>query len=443
MRMLIDYQMMQTIMAMATLLLVTGVALAQPAGANYDESKVPPYTLPDSLVMANGKPVVTASDWTKRRRPELIRLFESQMFGRGPSETAKLDFELLTREDKALDGKAIRKIVSIGMTHNGRKLKAELMLHLPSGSTKPVPVFLALNFGGNHTVHPDPAIPIVTAWVRNNTALGITDHRASERGRGSDASSWRIEEILERGYGVATMYYGDIDPDFDDGFQNGPHPLFYKPGQTRPGPEEWGSIAAWAWGLSRAMDYLESDKDVDARHVALMGHSRLGKAALWAGALDERFAIVISNDSGCGGAALSRRIFGETVERINTAFPHWFADNFKKYNGKENDLPLDQHMLLALIAPRPIYVASAQEDLWADPRGEFLSAVHAGPVYQLLGLEGLGTSEMPGVHQPIMKTIGYHIREGKHDVTLYDWQRYMDFADLHWRSSKSTSGVTK
>lgn len=364
-------------------------------------------------------------EWKKVHRPAIMDFFLTDVYGHYPQKQVTPRFELLEQSDKALGGKAVRKQVAIHL--DGMDTPILLLIYQPAGVKGKVPAFVGMNFKGNHQINIDPEI-IISANAPTGKDLG------TDAPRGAASSRWPLEEIVGAGYAVATIYRGDVDPDHDDGFKNGIHPLFYRAGQTKPDAEEWGTIGAWAWGLSRVMDYLEQDKSIDHKRVAVVGHSRLGKTSLWAGATDERFAIVISNDSGCGGAALSVRKVGETVAKINKSFPHWFCDNYNKYNDNEEALLVDQQGLIALIAPRPVYVASATEDTWADPEGEFLSALYASPVYELYGKKGLAVSSMPKPEQPSIEGyVGYHIRTGKHDITLYDWQQYIKFANKYFK----------
>lgn len=404
------------------------VALAASEEPIYDESKVPPYVLPDPLVLADGGRVTDAATWTRRRRPELLRLFETHVYGRTPAGGPRPRFALTRMDPKALGGTAARREVAITLGKGDAARRLDLLVYLPNAARGPVPVFVALNFAGNHAVDPDPGITLATRWTASSHP-GVVANRATEAARGSERSRWPLERILQRGYGVATAYYGDLYPDHAGGAPDSVLTLF----PAEPRPHAWGAVGAWAWGLSRALDYLRTVPAIDASRIAVLGHSRLGKAALWAGAQDPRFAMVISNESGCGGAALNKRIYGETVEAITTRFPHWFARSFARYAAREADLPVDQHELVALVAPRPVYVASAEGDRWADPRGEFLAALHADPVYRLLGTDGLPAREMPGVDQPVHGRIGYHVRSGGHDLTSYDWEQYLAFADKHFR----------
>lgn len=413
------------------LIMLSGMALsAQNFKPNYDESKVPVYQLPDLLIDKNNQPVTTADQWSGRRR-EILSDFKKFVYGKTPHASMAPDVQLV-RVTEALNGAATMKQLKLTFRRNNHQISMNLLVLLPA-DIRPAPVFLGLNFYGNQSIFDDPNIILPTSWIRNNQDFGIDSHQATAASRGVRHSRWPVEKIIARGYGLATIYYGDIDPDKND-FTDGLHPLFYAAGQKHPASDEWGSIGAWAWGLSRAMDYFEADADIDSHRVALMGHSRLGKTSLWAGAQDQRFAIVISNDSGCGGAALSRRRYGETIGRINDVFPHWFCDNFKQFNQNEDALPVDQHMLIAMIAPRPVYVASAVDDRWSDPKGEFLSIKEAGKVYQLLGYSGLPTPDLPDVNTPVLgDRTGYHIRTGGHDVKDFDWQAYLDFADRYFK----------
>lgn len=407
---------------------------ADPLVINRDESAVGAYTLPDPLVMNDGSRVTDTATWQGKRRAELLELFSREVYGRTPAgRPAGMHWAVTSVDRAALGGKAVRKEITVWFTAQKNGPKMHVLIYQPPGAAgahAPWPTFLGLNYYGNQSVNADPAIAMSTAWMRENSDFKVVDHRATEGTRGVHASRWNVEDVVARGYATATVYYGDLCEDRSEGLTQDVGALFNTGAVDERKEDAWGAVGIWAWGLSRALDVLAEDPEIDARRVAVHGHSRLGKAALWAGAQDERFAYVISNDSGCGGAALSKRNFGETVARINTAFPFWFARNYRAYNGREAALPIDQHELIALIAPRAVHVASAEDDTWADPRGEFLAARQAGPVYALFGKKGLGVAEMPAVNQPVFgDAVAYHIRTGKHDITPYDWAQYLDFAD--------------
>lgn len=409
------------------------LALAWPAAGT---AAAGPLDLPDPLRLADGKRVTTADEWRRLRRPEVLRLFETHVYGRVPPPPAQAAFRQVSLDRRALRGLATRKEVAVSLTGRPGGPEVHLLVYLPNQRQGRVPVFLGLNFHGNQAVSRDPGIRLATAWLRWNGHHGIVDYRATARTRGAEARRWPLETILARGYGVATACHGDMFPDRADGLRDSIVPVL-TPDAARA-PDQWRAIGAWAWGLGRAMDYLVRDPDVDPRRVAVWGHSRLGKAALWAGALDERFALVISNDSGEGGAAIARRPVGETIAALHGEFPHWMAGNYGAYARDVRKLPVDQHMLMALMAPRPVYVASAADDAWADPEGEFLAVREAAPVYALFGKRTLAGARMPKADQPLMADVGYHMRSGPHGTTAYDWAQFLKFADARFGRPRST-----
>jgi len=363
----------------------------------YDEANVPSFTLPDPLVMLNGEKVRDVDTWKLKRRPEILKLFETNVYGRNVvGRPDGLTWKVTAENRSDMNGTAISKTVTIYFVGKQDGPKMDVNITLPASASK----------------KPAPAVVIVE-WAPQK--------------------QW----LLDKGFGLVTFTADQIEPDNKKGYKKSIRKYFAKPDQNEPGPDEWGAIGAWAWGLSRAMDYIVTDKEIDANKVCVAGFSRFGKTAMWAGAQDQRFAIIFSGESGCGGAVIVRRGFGETVKAINIKFPYWFCGNFKTYGDRVNDLPVDWHMLVSLMAPRPIYIATAEQDLWGDPKGSFLSGKYAGPVYQLFGEKGLGVEDMPPLETPVGDFIGFHIRPGKHALNEYDWNQFLNFADRHFGITKT------
>jgi len=370
---------------------------------NYDETNVPPYTLPSVFGDSVSKNNIDKSSWESTRRHQVQALFRNNVYGQMPRTYDNMQFIVTNEITDAMNGKARLKEVAITVWKSGKSVIINIILFLPNNSKLSAPAFLLIN----------------------NRDKNNTDPTRITR-----SEFWPAEMLIDSGYAIVAFHVGDAAPDDSISYQNGVLKLY--PEQLTA-PNGMKAIGAWAWAASRVMDYLEEEKGVDARRVGIVGHSRGGKAALWAGAEDKRFAIVFSNNSGNSGAALSRRKFGETVQRINDRFPHWFCNNYKKYNDNEAALPVDQHMLISLIAPRPVYVTSASKDLWADPKGSYLSLIHAQPVYTLYGKHSALTPEPPAINSPIIKSfLGYHNREGVHNLTAYDWNNFIRFANYHY-----------
>jgi hypothetical protein len=393
---------------------------------NYDESKVGNYVLPDPLILNDGKPVQDAKTWWKKRRPELLAMFETQQYGRAPGRPADESFDVFDTGTPALNGKAIRKQLQIYLTSDKSGPSIRLLIYLPAQHKKPIPMLLSINFGAVQDAVDDSGIKAETVWDPK------TNTRVTPKNRLS-LGQLDVEPFLAAGIGVATFYYGDLDPDYSDGFPNGIRARYLSPGQNGRGADEWGSIAAWAWGMSRVEDYFETDKDIDARRVAIHGISRLGKTVMWAGAHDQRFAAVIATCSGEGGAALSHRNYGETIAHLTapSRYPYQFAKNYAKYAGFPDHAPFDANMLIALIAPRPLLLQTGSTDRWSDPKGEFLAEVAAGPVYRFLGKQALGTEEWPAPNTPILHDLGYYMHDGGHGMVPSDWDIYVRFLKDH------------
>lgn len=403
---------------------------------NYTEAKSGTYTLPDPLKLANGETVKDAKTWTEKRRPEIFKIVEENQYGRVPGKPAKMSFDLFDKGTPVLEGKAIRKQVTIYFTESKTDNFVDVLYYLPVNPTGPVPVLLNFGWGANNLAVAtiDPGVKVGRTWNNQQKTRGpATPTAGPGRGPGRNLN---VMQLIERGYGCAVFNYNDIDPDALDAIDHGIRAAYLKPGQKLPAPEEWGSIAAWGWGASRIIDFFETDPQVDAKRIAITGASRLGKTVLWTAARDERVACVIASVSGEGGAAISRRDYGETVAHLvaPTRYPYQFAINYQKWAGKMNEAPWDAHMIVALVAPRPILLQTGNTDTWSDPYGEFLAAKAATPVYQLFGDKGIEEFSLPAPGKPLIDNrLGYLMHDGGHGVQPADWPVFLDFMDKHMK----------
>ena len=398
---------------------------------NYDESKTGDWqaTLPDLLTLQNGKPVTTAKQWYRQRRPEVLRIVEENQYGRWPARKPKVSYEI--DEDLGLGGTAVRKQVTLRFGNDADSPRADVLIYLPKDANAPVPLLLNLSFSPNNLTVADPGVKPGRRWDAKTESYVEAEAAPGRMRFGLDDT---IRKYLKEGYGFATVCYTDFEPDVNHAAKYGVRSLWFKDGQDEPaGDDEWGAISAWAWGVSNIIDYFEKDPDIDASRIALTGCSRLGKTTIWAGARDQRIAVVIPSCSGEGGAALSRRNYGETVAHLTegTRFPYQFSRNYAGWADKVEQMPMDAHFVIALIAPRPLLLSTGNTDNWSDPKGEFLAAVQAGKVYELLGEDDLGTDEMPPAETPIFNTLGYVMHDGGHGVLPQDWDYYLEFMKLY------------
>lgn len=379
--------------------------------------------LPDPTVTLRGKKVDSKEIWESQRKPELKTLFEHYMYGALPETPKGVTGHLLYENTRALGGRVHLREIELRFDVYGQinPTPIRMLLATPPGDG-PFPCFVGLMFCGNHALAPDRGIRLPDNWQYDRQP-GVVKNRATDEGRGKQMQTWPIETICARGYALAAFYSGDIQPDrpqVNEGLR-----------KVLPKGSDTATVMSWAWGAHRVVDYLVTEKTIDPKRIAVVGHSRLGKAALVAGAFDPRFAVVIPNQAGCGGSGPSRHNDpkAESIKRINTSFPHWFCGNFKLFNDDPTKLPFDQNGLVALCSPRPVLFTNATEDLWANPSGQFAVLKAAEPAYSLAGVDGCSANAMPNPGELVDSRLGYWIRPGEHAMTPLDWEVYLRYAD--------------